>query len=52
MNSEKIPKAMVKYATSIPLESVVDILADVTSPDAPINSVSLKNVELSMILEL
>lgn len=49
MNSEKIPKAMVKYATSISLESVVDILADVTSPDAPINSVSLKNVELSMI---
>lgn len=46
---EKIPKAMVKYATSISLESVVDILADVTSPDAPINSVSLKNVELSMI---
>ena len=48
-NRENIPKAMVKYATAIPLESVVDILADVTAPDTPINSVSLQNVELSVI---
>ena len=40
---------MVKYATAIPLESVVDIFADVTAPDTPINAVSLKNVELNVI---
>lgn len=45
---EKVSKGMVKFATGISLESVVDIFAEVTRPEAPINSVTLKNLELSI----
>lgn len=43
-----ISKQMVKYAQSISVESVIDILADITAPDTPIQSVSLKNLELQI----
>jgi aspartyl-tRNA synthetase len=42
----KIPKAMVKYAAGIPLESIVDIYAFVTKPEIPVQSVTIKSVEL------
>lgn len=41
-----VPKAMVKFATSIPLESIVDIQAKVTVPNAPIASATVKGLEL------
>ena len=43
-----ISKQMVKYANSISVESIIDILAEVTQPDTPINAVSLKNLELQI----
>ena len=45
----QVPKAMVKYASSISLESVLDICAVVTRPDTPIVSASIKNFELSVV---
>ena len=44
----KVPKAMVKYCASISTESIVDILAEVTVPKDPIQSVTQKNVELQI----
>jgi len=43
-----VPKAMVKYASSISLESVVDVLALVTKPQEPIASCTLKHLELQV----
>jgi aspartyl-tRNA synthetase len=45
----KIPKEMVKYGKSLSLESIVDILAEVTKPEVPIESCTIKNVELSIL---
>lgn len=42
----QVPKAMVKYAQGVSLESIVDILAEVVAPQEPILSVSLKSYEL------
>lgn len=44
-----VPKAMVKYAAGISLESVIDIHATVTVPEAPINSATKKNIELNIL---
>lgn len=42
----QVPKAMVKYAQGVSLESIVDILAEVVEPQEPILSVTLKSYEL------
>lgn len=44
-----VPKGMVKYATSLSLESVVDVLAEVTVPEVPIQSTSIKTLELNVL---
>lgn len=49
--SDSIPKAMVKYAAGISLESIVDIFVEVTSPEIPIQSVTMRDIEL-MIKEV
>lgn len=46
---EKISKAMVKYSTSLSLESVVDIYAEITVPEVPIQSTTIKNIELNVL---
>jgi len=46
--SASVPKQMVKYAASISLESVVDILCEVTVPQEPLVSVTLKTLELQV----
>lgn len=46
--SELIPKQMVKYASGISLESIIDILAEVTVPQEAIQSATIKNLELSI----
>ena len=46
--SATVPKQMVKYAASISLESVVDILCEVTVPIEPLVSVTLKTLELQV----
>jgi lysyl-tRNA synthetase class II len=45
---EDVPKAMVKYASGISLESIVDIRAVVTIPDTPVLSATVKNFELKI----
>ena len=47
--SSTIPKEMVKYGKSLSLESIVDILAEVTKPEVSIESCTVKNVELSIL---
>ena len=44
-----ISKAMVKYGCSISLESVIDIYAEITIPDTPIQSATKKSLELSIL---
>ena len=45
----KVPKAMVKYAQGISIESIVDILAEVTIAPTPIASATVTNLELSIV---
>ncbi len=45
---EGVGKEMVNYAAAIPLESIVDILAQVTIPDTPIHACTVKTLELSI----
>lgn len=45
----EIPKQMVKYGCGISLESVVDVQALVTVPETPIQSATVKNLELSIV---
>ena len=45
----EIPKAMVKYGCGISLESVIDIQAEVTKPETPIQGATVKNLELSIV---
>jgi nondiscriminating aspartyl-tRNA synthetase len=45
----KVPKAMIKYAAGISLESVVDILAEVTVAPTPIESATVRNLELQIV---
>jgi aspartyl-tRNA synthetase len=46
---EKISKAMVKYSTGLSLESVVDIYAEITVPEVPVQSTTIKNMELNVL---
>jgi len=46
-----VPKQMVKYATSITLESVIDVYAEATVPDTPIQSATVQRLEL-IVLEI
>lgn len=43
-----VPKAMVKYATGISLESVIDICAVVTVPESPVSGATVKGLELNV----
>lgn len=45
---DEIPKQMVKYAQGIPLESIIDVLAEITRPDEPIQSATVKTMELKI----
>jgi aspartyl-tRNA synthetase len=47
--SATIPKQMVKYGCGISLESVVDIHAEVTAAETPIQSATIKGFELSIV---
>jgi lysyl-tRNA synthetase class II len=44
--SENVPKAMIKYASAISLESVIDVCADVVKEETPIQSATVKHLEL------
>ena len=43
-----VSKNMVKYTSGISLESVVDVEVSVTVPDAPIQSATVRNLELNI----
>jgi nondiscriminating aspartyl-tRNA synthetase len=43
---EKVSKAMVKYAASIPLESIVDVEGEVVKQETPIDSATIKYLEV------
>jgi len=45
---ENVSKSMVKYAAAISLESVVDVQVSVTVPSTPIQSATVKMLELSI----
>lgn len=46
---DDIPKAMIKYASSIPRESIVDFFVKVTLPMAPVISTTQQFVELQVL---
>jgi len=46
--SDSIPKAMIKYISSLPKESIVDCLVTVTEPESPVTSATQSNVELQV----
>ena len=46
---KNVPKEMVKYSTSIPSESVIDIFAEVTIADVPIQGTTVKSLELNVL---
>lgn len=46
--SEQVPRAMIKFAASIPKESVIDMHVTVTLPNQPVNSTTQKDVELNV----
>jgi aspartyl/asparaginyl-tRNA synthetase len=46
---ENIPKAMVKYAQGLSLETVIDIKVTVAVPETPVLSTSIKNLELRVL---
>lgn len=46
---ETVPKALIKYASAISLESIVDIRASVTEPATPVQSCTLKTLELRVM---
>lgn len=43
-----VSKAMIKYISGVSLESVVDILAEVTVAETPVQSTTVKNLELQI----
>jgi lysyl-tRNA synthetase class II len=45
----KVPKAMVKYAGGISLESIVDIQAEVTKAETLVQSATVKTIELQIV---
>ncbi|CAE7574898.1 Dars1, partial [Symbiodinium microadriaticum] len=46
---DRVSKGMVKYSTGLPLESVVDVLAEITAPELPVQSTTIKNIELKIL---
>ncbi|KAI9921651.1 hypothetical protein PsorP6_000116 [Peronosclerospora sorghi] len=46
--SDIVPRSMIKFATSVPKESVVDVFVTLNVPDSPILSTSQKDVELNV----
>jgi aspartyl-tRNA synthetase len=46
---KSVPKAMVKYSASLSLETVVDVLAEVTIPEVPVQSTTIKTLELNVL---
>lgn len=46
--SETVPKEMIKFAGGISKESIVDVLATVVVPEAPVVSVSQSDIELAV----
>lgn len=47
-DGEKIKKSFVKYAQALSLESIVDIQAKVVIPTTPVQSTTIKNIELAV----
>lgn len=45
----EIPKTMIKYGCGISLESVIDVHAEITVPEIPIQGATVKGFELSII---
>lgn len=45
---DDVPKEMVKYTAGISLESVVDVLAEVSVPAEPVQGTTVKNFELKV----
>lgn len=45
---DTVPKALIKYASAISLESIVDIRASVTEPATPVQSCTVKTLELQV----
>jgi nondiscriminating aspartyl-tRNA synthetase len=43
-----VPKAMVKYASAISLESIVDVRAEIMAAEIPVQSATIKDFELSI----
>ena len=46
---EKVPKGMIKYASSLSIESIIDIRAKVTKAATPVQSATMKNLELEIV---
>ena len=46
---EKVPKGMIKYASSLSIESIIDIRARVTKAATPVQSATMKNLELEIV---
>lgn len=46
---ENISKQMVKYGCAISLESIVDVQAEVTIPEVPIQGATVRTMELSIV---
>lgn len=44
----KVNKAMIKYAAGISLESIIDVQAEITLAETPIQSATVKTLELSV----
>eukprot|EP01031_Cornospumella_fuschlensis_P034809 gene34809-42154_t len=44
----KVPKAMVKYASAISLESIVDVRAEIIAAETPVQSATVKLFELQI----
>jgi aspartyl/asparaginyl-tRNA synthetase len=45
----QVSKGMVKYASAISLESIIDIQAEITKAETPIQSATVKTLELSIM---
>ncbi|DAZ93209.1 TPA: hypothetical protein N0F65_001561 [Lagenidium giganteum] len=46
--SDDIPRPMIKFSSSVPKESVVDVFVTVSLPDQPVLSTTQKDVELNV----
>lgn len=46
---KNVSKSMVKYASGISLESIIDIKAEITRTSSPVQSTTVKSIELNII---